>query len=1709
MSSKKFGTFGGVFTPSILTILGVIMYMRLPWITGNAGIYMTIGIIVIAHVISVTTGLSISTIATDKKVEGGGSYYMISRSLGLPIGGTLGLALFVGLSFSVSLYLIGFSESFLGFWGWEQTINNIRIAGTVSLLAVTTLTFISTSLAVKSQYFIMVTIALSLLSVFLGTPPQIPESPHLMPLDNAPSLMILFGIFFPAVTGFEAGVSMSGDLEDPKKSIPLGTIVAIALGLVIYVGMAIFLGFRIMPEALVNNPKILLEASLYPPLVIAGIWSATVSSAIGSILGAPRILQATSIDKITPAIFGKGHGKDNEPRNALMLTFLIAEAGILIGELDVIARIVSIFFLTTYGFLNLTCAIESWASPDFRPSFRTPRILSIIGALSCAIIMLELDLVAMVGGTVILTGVFSYLKRKEMTSVGDIWAGVWGALVRQGLFKLSKSDSQSQNWRPNLLLFSGGSQARPYLMEFGKWTIGQMGMLSDFDLVENPTAKILFPRSKQIVVSEDESIPGVFIRKQECKDIYQGIENIAQTYGFSGIDPNSILMGWGGETRNPEKFGHMIQTLTQLDYNLLFLEYNSERGFGEHKQIDVWWRGAGNNGNLSLMLVKFLLLSPEWRDTTVRFLIMTETSAMVDTIYKNMKKLLDDARLDATINIINNAIEQKPFPQILSEQSGSADLTILGMPLMNETNAGQMIKSTNNLLSSLGPTLLIHASSFFNEVATGIEWHQTSGATGQDQALALSLSQFTEHEKIELPPDPQLSQYINRLIAQIEEALKQYMEFYVLPLRKKNQELINALTEVGYAGLNRFSKQIGKGDDLRNKKIVSKIQGDILFQLLRNVSEFEDEALKHQMEFWDNGLTWWTGTIGKLIQDYPESLQVLYPEENFEPQRHDDFRLKTLKWVTRQKIRWRQIPPQANLSLKGLIHYYFQQKRGSTLLPGLQAVGLQHYKLVRELQNLCHTIRDTLGHLEKQGTGNALNGELITRHETRLEKHQEALQQINDSMFEHYQTQLLQSCGNAIQSLIHEAWIPGSSGRLKQMKKRTHEETLLAGIDDYPATWKHNQTLLLEVLKMDLFLVSFQRRMTIIIQKFEQDLLLSIENQLIDKIDVFVEDLSRKTMSPVAETSGVNVAHYDGKISIDTHELVENMINELRPALETLPESIDTISNVSLQSFQEGQFSKMEVLTIYLRELVEYFIYSDLIEPLEAYLEHAVPLLENANQNIHDTRRLILFNRGSRELQSDADSDKTLELWLEQEKTRILREKEQITLIQHELDELFEKQLKLTSDKLNPFLIIQSSRDLKRYIRQQEGKRMLSNVGEKREKLYQAFESTLVRLIYHKNESLLKAQRWQQMNHIQGELHSVRNILDTMMPGHDVLNALPFHYKQLFLGEHIPNKNFWVGRKAELRQAEKAIQRFRSGTGGVVMISGNRYSGKTGLTHMILEQYCKRVPVYQIIPPSGGSCNVSEFWNRISLATQSQGYEMMEHLPPNCVLVFHDIELWWERSPEGMAVLREISMIMEKWGNRYLILMNINQHALSFISKFWNIRDYLLELIECTPFNAEELKDLIMLRHRASGIKFQLKGTSEESLSPLKIARLFSRHFDYAHGNVGDSLRSWLTHTESVQESTLNIMDPHPRNAEILSNLTTDRQILLLQWILHKALTTERLCRIMRWNDAKIQHEIHSMKRAGLIVEPEHGVWTLNPFITSWLTHCFRDKEML
>ena len=601
------------------------MYMRLGSVVGNAsGIFQVILIIVFAHLISITTGLSVSSIATDKKIDKGGIYYMLTRSLGLPIGGAIGLTIFIATAFSIALYLIGFSESIIPVINedWATggiSINKLRLFGSIALLVVLIVAYISTNFALKIQYVILGLIVLSLGSIFLGSSKGLKVGSDII---ESPSFATLFGLFFPAVTGFTAGVAMSGDLKNPKISIPWGTMLSISIGLSVYLILSVFIYYNIDSQFLKTNNNVLIEFGAVPFLVLCGVWGATLSSALGGILGGPRILQAMSLDNITPKFFAKESGSNKEPRNALFLTFFIAEIGILIGELNVIAELVAMFYMAAYLFINLSCFLEQWSSPDFRPKFKIPLWISLLGSIATLLLMIQLNLGATLVAVLFMLIFWFWLSKKDLVlGTGDVWLSVWNTVVKTGLKNIQKKTIHKRNWQPNILLFSGNTSNRPHLIEFGKNIIGRAGMVSNFDLIETKSAKVLFPKADQNLKDDLIKDDSIFHRKLYCQNIFKGIETIATTYGFSGVEPNTVLMGWAKNTKNPIWFGEMTQKLKDLDYNILYLDYDIKKGFGNYNKIDLWWTSFDKENELSLQLIKFLRSSSRWKKASLKYLL--------------------------------------------------------------------------------------------------------------------------------------------------------------------------------------------------------------------------------------------------------------------------------------------------------------------------------------------------------------------------------------------------------------------------------------------------------------------------------------------------------------------------------------------------------------------------------------------------------------------------------------------------------------------------------------------------------------------------------------------------------------------------------------------------------------------------------------------------------------------------------------------------------------------------------------------------------------------------------------------------------------------------------------------------------------------------------------------------------------------------------
>ena len=711
-SLRRFGAFSGVFTPSVLTILGVVMYLRLGWATGQVGLLGILAIVLISHLITIATGLSVASLATSRTVGVGGAYNMISRSLGAPAGAAIGFPLFLAQALSVTFYIVGFTESLRPlFPGMDE-----RLVGTGILIALVVVAGKSADLAIKAQYVILAAIALSLVSLFLGRGPAPPEQITWLRPDGV-GFVAVFAVFFPAVTGIMAGVGMSGDLRNPRVDLPRGTLAAILVGLVVYLALPVWFAVNASPQDLVSNTDMAWKIAAVPALIFVGVWGATLSSAVGSILTAPRTLQALAGDGLAPKVLGRGSGPANEPRIALALTFALAQVGILLGNLDVIAPILTMFFLATYGLTNLASGLEKWAaSPGFRPAFSVPAWLSLLGSAACFYVMSIISLPAMFAALLMCGAIFVFTGRRDLgTTWGDARHGIWAALVRWSLLKLRQASFHPGNWRPNLVILGGNPEKRPWLLELGSALVQERGIVSYFLLLTGRVRDRARQRSslvRELDTNLGEAHPNVFFRVDVVPEVYPGILQVAQSYGVGSFEANTVMLGWPRSPENRLGFVAMLRELIDLDRSLLLVHGRPERGLGEHRSIDIWWGGLPGNGGLMLLLANLLLADPDWRGATVRLITVVDDEEQRRRARQSEERVIEDTRVDASSLVLLR--QGRPIAQIMAETSGEADLAILGLGLPDrDDQVDAFFDRMERMLEGMPTTLLVGSARTF------------------------------------------------------------------------------------------------------------------------------------------------------------------------------------------------------------------------------------------------------------------------------------------------------------------------------------------------------------------------------------------------------------------------------------------------------------------------------------------------------------------------------------------------------------------------------------------------------------------------------------------------------------------------------------------------------------------------------------------------------------------------------------------------------------------------------------------------------------------------------------------------------------------------------------------------------------------------------------------------------------------------------------
>jgi amino acid transporter len=723
--TQKFGTFIGVFTPSVLTILGLIMYLRFGWVVGNLGLPLAVLVVLLASAVTFVTALSASALATNMRVGVGGEYYMVAHSLGLELGGTIGIPLFLCRTLSITFYSYGLAETFLWLWPADRgsaPAYLVPVLAGITVVAITAVAGRSAGLALKLQIPIMAAVALSLIALAAGALSGGLRAPELTAsYRTAPEgFWYVFSVFFPAVTGFTAGIGLSGDLADPRRAIPRGTLLAVSTGAAVYLAVPTLLSLssRVTFDDLAR-PGVGVWTSiavLGAWLVFPGMWGAILSSAFGSVLGGPRVLQALARDGLAPAFLARVT-KTGQPLIATWISGLLALSAVALGGLNAVAQFVTILFLTLYVTINLSAAAEKWAAdPSYRPTIHVPWQVSLLGALGAVAVMFLINPWAGIAAVFLELALYLYLRRRSLQRRwGDARAGVWMSLARFALIRARSHGLDPRNWRPNILAFVGDAQKRIGLLRLATWFTENRGVVTALRLMEGDltedTVSIERERAQMDRALAERGLTA-FCEVGVVPDFETGAISVVQASGIAGLRSNTIMAGWPTKPGRLEAWLRIVRAVSRAGTSTIIARLKWSHEPGQQKRIDLWWGGLQNNGDMMLLLAHLLSLNPEWRDARIVVRSIARDERERDTQTESLATLLAEVRIEADTEVIMKP-EGKTVADVIHEQSAGADVVFLGLRDPEPGKEKAYARRMEELVEELNTTVFVHSAGSF------------------------------------------------------------------------------------------------------------------------------------------------------------------------------------------------------------------------------------------------------------------------------------------------------------------------------------------------------------------------------------------------------------------------------------------------------------------------------------------------------------------------------------------------------------------------------------------------------------------------------------------------------------------------------------------------------------------------------------------------------------------------------------------------------------------------------------------------------------------------------------------------------------------------------------------------------------------------------------------------------------------------------------
>jgi amino acid transporter len=702
INKKRFGSLPVFFT-AISTILGAILFLRFGYAVGTLGFWGALLIIIVGHLLTIPTAFAISELATNKRVEGGGEYFLISRSFGLNIGATIGIALYLSQAISVAFYMIAFTEAFGFVFNYFSNSLNINLPRQVlSIPFMIILGYVilqrGANMGIKLLYIVIGILFFSLLFFFYGTTEYGTVSGNKIPagdLRNMNDFFMVLAIVFPAFTGMTAGVGLSGDLKNPARAIPRGIITATIAGMIIYIAVIHKLAISASAEEMLSDQLIMSKIAILGIFIIPiGLAASTLSSAIGSIMVAPRTLQALALDSSFPVKrvnkwLSIGRKSDNEPANATLITIIIALVFVGLGSFNVVAEIISMFFLITYGSLCLISFLNHFgSSPSYRPSFRSRWYLSLLGFLIAIWVMFRINAPYALGSIIVVVIIYSFINmyHRERDGLESLFANTLFQINRNIQIYLQRSESKKKvkEWRPSAICISKDSFVSAKAFQLLNWLSYRYGFGTYLHRIDGyysrATSRQAAEELSRLIELYDTTSNHVFVDTIISPSYTSALAQAIQLPGISGMENNMVIFEYNKE--NPENLKEIVENIELIkagNFDICLLA-SSRKDMNFRNGIHIWLDSQYPENSSLIILLSFIISGhPNWRRSNIK-VFETCIPEQCEETKLMLTELVRTGRLPITEKNIE-IITVEPgmtFKSMINERSAPAALTMIG-----------------------------------------------------------------------------------------------------------------------------------------------------------------------------------------------------------------------------------------------------------------------------------------------------------------------------------------------------------------------------------------------------------------------------------------------------------------------------------------------------------------------------------------------------------------------------------------------------------------------------------------------------------------------------------------------------------------------------------------------------------------------------------------------------------------------------------------------------------------------------------------------------------------------------------------------------------------------------------------------------------------------------------------------------------------------